>query len=190
MAFRRETTWAGIGEKVGGHFFLGGADIFEGSAFRLDGWPDASAREVSVNNLRAGPGLGGALCTSFFFAFDTPMLFAQPRSKKADWGINVSIPEEKLGFGKASLKIFSGLTKGTDMLKSLTAAHIDGLRTLASMFYTAIGDLPEGLQKSEFNTFKYFTVDLPVGGTGLEASMFLSWGELEVGGRMTFVPPV
>lgn len=130
-------TWAGMGVKGGGHLFILGADTFEGAAFRLDGSPSASLTEVNVTSLRAGPGLGGSVSLSLFFAFNVAILSQiDDMYTGRDWGFNISFPEEKLPDGKDAVTAIKEAANLKIPMSKLDPKSVEAFRTLGSLFWS------------------------------------------------------
>jgi hypothetical protein len=182
MSCNFSTTWAGVGVKVGGILFIVGADTFEGCAFRLDSSPKASLHEVNVSSLRGGVGLGGGAGMSLFFAFNVGTLWEiNDKKMEPDWGVNLSIPGEKIGIGKVSVRVLKNLTRGKDLLKHFDAKRLADFRTLASMFWSMMFDVGAGVNLSDW---KAIVIDVPEAGWAAEISAFATWGEISIGGRV------
>lgn len=178
MDLSMNQTWAGIGVKVDGMIIVG-ADSFEGAAFRLDGWPNASITGVNVSSIRFGLGLGGSIGVSLFFAFNTPVLsWLNNQYLDRDWGVAFAVPGVKLTVGNAlsqSYKALKTLKKGRDLVTRVTPEQIQAFRDAASKIYSA-GGMPGGKSTA-------LVLDIPEAGWGAEMSAYLAWGQVMTGGK-------
>jgi hypothetical protein len=177
---RLEQTWAGVGVKYGGMILIG-AESFEGAAFRLDNWPRHSLHEINITSIKGGLGLGGGIGMSLVFAFNVNTLWEVNGKEMGDWGIQIALPAAKIGVGKLSVQVLKGLTKGADLLNDVSAKRLQNLRTIASLLYSLVFDVREGVTVKEW---KVVVIDVPEAGWGAELSAYMSYGEIDIGGRI------
>lgn len=183
-----DKTWAGVGIKGGGILGFVGADTFEGTVFRLDGNPIASAHMVGITNLRLGIGLGGSIGATAVFVFNAPSIWNANKLQLKDCGINIALPEAKIGGAGITLRAFKNLKNIKQiktLLKSYNPKDIENLRNIASFIYSILVDYQEGVEANKPNGDKkvpavVVAIDIPGVGSGAELSGFFTYGEFDV----------
>lgn len=182
MGLELSRTWFGAGLKGGGFLFVIGADTFDGTAFRLDSVPQASLHELNITSVRGGLGLGGGIGVSLFFGFNIGTLWEVNGSPTGrDWGVNISLPGEKIGIGSWTKPFVNDIATAAGMMSKMNLDRLGKARTLASLLWSGVVDARGGAAS---RTAATMVIDVPEAGLAAELSAFMSWGEINIGGRV------